>query len=121
MTSLTATVPPGELSHALAVRRRFEAHWPTIQSRLAGVYGQDLRWTDFITRLRQSVLAAAAARPVVLQALDAEREARPEWLSASGQTTYTFYVDRFAGDLNGVRQRLDYLTELGVRWLHPLP
>jgi amylosucrase len=121
MTSVTATALPDDLSHDLAVTRRFEAHWPTIQSLLAGVYGQDPRWTGFISRLRQSVLAAATARPAVLQPLDAEREARPDWLAAPGQTTYTFYVDRFAGDLNGVRQRLDYLTDLGVRWLHPLP
>lgn len=121
MTSQTATVSPGPAVHDLAVARRFETFWPTVEAKLARVYGQDQRWPDFIARLRQSVLDAAKARPLALQALDADREASPGWLSAPGQTTYSFYVDRFAGDLNGVRRKLDYLTELGVRWLHPLP
>uniref|UniRef100_UPI000FB70E49 alpha-amylase family glycosyl hydrolase n=1 Tax=Escherichia coli TaxID=562 RepID=UPI000FB70E49 len=34
---------------------------------------------------------------------------------------YSFYVDRFAGTLAGLRQRLPWLEALGIRLLHPLP
>jgi hypothetical protein len=34
---------------------------------------------------------------------------------------YVGYTDRFAGTLTGVRQHLDYLTELGVTYLHLMP
>ena len=34
---------------------------------------------------------------------------------------YVCYVDRFAGDLRGLRNRLDYLEELGVTYLHLMP
>ena len=34
---------------------------------------------------------------------------------------YVAYADRFAGTLRGVRDRLDYLAELGVTYLHLMP
>ena len=34
---------------------------------------------------------------------------------------YVAYVDRFAGTLRGVRERLPYLRELGVSYLHLMP
>ncbi|WP_419317357.1 alpha-amylase family glycosyl hydrolase [Caulobacter sp. ErkDOM-E] len=121
MSSPLASGLSGNLAYAQAVDRRFATHWQTIEVKLAEVYGKDPRWSGFIRKLKTSVLEAAQARPESLRALDAERETQPDWLSAPGQTTYSFYVDRFAGDLVGVRGHLDYLTDLGVRWLHPLP
>ncbi|MDR7231992.1 amylosucrase [Caulobacter sp. BE264] len=114
----TATTPT---SHSDAVQARFAALWPIIEARFTKVYGQDARSPAVLERLQKRLLDAAHSRPEPLRALDAARAADPTWLHASGQSTYTFYVDRFAGDLNGVRGKLDYLSELGVRWLHPLP
>lgn len=108
-------------SHEDAVQARFATLWPVVAARFANVYGADARATTVLERLQVSLLQAARARPDALRALDASREADPSWLHAPGQSTYTFYVDRFAGDLNGVRGKLDYLSELGVTWLHPLP
>jgi amylosucrase len=34
---------------------------------------------------------------------------------------YCSYVDRFGGTLRGVAERIPYLQELGVRYLHLLP
>ena len=85
------------------------------------LYGEDPRWATFIAALKNRVWAAAIARPPALRDLDARRAASQDWLNAAGQGAYTFYVDRFAGDLPGVRERLDYLDDLGERWLHPLP
>lgn len=108
-------------SHGEAVQARFAALWPIVEARFEKVYGADPRGPAVLERLRRSLVEAAHARPEPLRALDAARAADPAWLHAPGQTAYTFYVDRFAGDLNGLRGKLDYLTELGVRWLHPLP
>jgi amylosucrase len=114
----TASLPT---SHDEAVQARFAALWPIVEARFEKVYGSDPRGPAVLERLRKSLLEAAHARPEPLRALDAARAADPAWLHAPGQSAYTFYVDRFAGDLNGLRGKLDYLTELGVRWLHPLP
>ena len=114
----TASIPT---AHDDDVQARFAALWPIVEARFAKVYGADARGLAVLERIKATVRAAAHARPEPLRALDAARAADPAWLHAPGQTAYTFYVDRFADDLNGVRNKLDYLSELGVRWLHPLP
>lgn len=121
MTPTGTSVSSAPDPHEKNVGRRFLTHWPRLKARLTEVYGDDPRWLDFITALEDQVWTAAIARPPALRDLDARREASPGWLNAPGQGVYTFYVDRFAGDLPGVRERLDYLDDLGVRWLHPLP
>jgi len=107
--------------HEDAVQRRFAALWPVVETRFQRLYGDDSRAPAVLKALRDRLLDAARLRPEPLRALDLAREADPAWLQTSGQTTYTFYVDRFAGDLAGLRGKLGYLSDLGVRWLHPLP
>ena len=34
---------------------------------------------------------------------------------------YTAYVDQFAGNLQGITEKIDYLKSLGVTYLHLLP
>jgi len=64
---------------------------------------------------------AKRERSADLQALDRACVADPGWTERSGETVYACYVDRFAGTLDGVIGKLDYLQDLGIRWLHPLP
>ncbi|MFA5963465.1 MAG: alpha-amylase family glycosyl hydrolase [Sphingomonas sp.] len=64
---------------------------------------------------------AATERSGALKSLDQARRAQPDWTSQSGETVYACYVDRFAGTLDGVIDKLGYLQDLGIRWLHPLP
>lgn len=90
-----------------------------LRARLAALYGEDI--DGLLAEATDRLVAAANARSDRLKALDAQRRLDPDWIGRSGETVYTFYVDRFAGDLNGLIDRLDYLQDLGVRWLHPLP
>jgi amylosucrase len=90
-----------------------------LRARLGDLYGGDVE--GLMSRVVGRISAAADVRSEALKAIDAERRQDPQWVGQSGQTVYTFYVDRFAGDLSGLIERLDYLQDLGVRWLHPLP
>jgi amylosucrase len=117
MPAATLTRPEREQ----ALQRRCSTLWPIIETRFARIYGDDPRAPAVLKQLKERLLEAARARSEPLRALDAAREADPDWLLAPGQSAYTFYVDRFAGDLKGLRGKLDYFSELGVRWLHPLP
>lgn len=74
-----------------------------------------------IERVRTLLDRAVAERSTALKAVDGARQAHPDWAARSGETVYTCYVDRFAGTLDGVVGKLDYLQSLGIRWLHPLP
>ena len=63
----------------------------------------------------------AAARAHPLRTLDHEREITPDWLQREQAVGYVTYVDRFAGTLSGLRERLPYLRELGISYLHLMP
>ena len=50
-----------------------------------------------------------------------ERTLRPDWFQDSRMLGYAAYTDRFASTLSGVRDKLDYLDDLGVTYLHLMP
>lgn len=56
-----------------------------------------------------------------LKRLDLARTLRPDWFSDPTMVGYVLYVDRFADTLAGVEAHLDYLEDLGVRYVHLMP
>lgn len=60
-------------------------------------------------------------RNASLKALDAEREADPEWYKKNDMLGMMFYIDNFAGNLQGVRSKIGYLEETGVNYIHLMP
>jgi amylosucrase len=65
--------------------------------------------------------AAYAVRPDDLHRLDLRRSLAPDWFQQPTALGYAAYADRFAGDLAGVAEHLDHLTDLGVTYLHLMP
>ena len=60
-------------------------------------------------------------RSAELRLLDLRRHADPQWFQHPQMLGYATYTDLFAGDLMGVADKVDYLAELGVTYLHLLP
>src|ERR1700754_4673110 len=100
---------------------RFERFFTELRDPLFALYGEDARFGAAWERLLRAVAATAAERPRELRMLDHERELTPDWLQREQAVGYVTYVDRFAGTLSGVRERLPYLRELGVTYLHLMP
>ena len=104
-----------------AYLQRLERHFPRLFECLHPLYGQHY---DFFYHL-ESMLAAATEmwlnRPAELKALDALREVDPQWYQSHRMVGAMCYVDLFAGNLEGLRARIPYLTELGVNYLHLMP
>src|SRR3954468_6792054 len=100
---------------------RFERWFGELRAPLVAVYGADARFPTAWTALLEAIAGAAAARPDDLRALDHEREITSDWLHREQVVGYVAYADRFGGTLRGVRERLDYLRELGVGYLHLMP
>lgn len=99
---------------------RLRRWWPDVVSGLRDVYARDT--ADAAAAALEDVARAAhAARSPELRALDYERLLRPDRLASEAMVGYAAYADRFAGSLAGVAQRLDYLRELGVTYLHLMP
>ena len=60
-------------------------------------------------------------RKKALRDQDARREADPGWYRRRDLLGMMLYVDAFAGNLRGVKDRLPYLEECGVNYLHLMP
>jgi len=86
---------------------------------LSQVYGADSE--KLAVELVLDALDKAAERPPALRLLDRRREIDPAWFQRSRMIGYVCYADRFAGSLQGIREHLDYLAELGVTYLHLMP
>src|SRR5215210_4630561 len=88
---------------------------------LRTLYGDDPRLEPALQGLLEAMARTSAERTPALKALDHEREITPDWLQREQALGYVAYADRFAGTLTGVRERLPYLRELGVSYLHLMP
>jgi amylosucrase len=104
-----------------AFHTRVERFFTELRDPLVGLYGDDPRFPPQWQALLRSIAGAAAARAPELRVLDHEREITQDWLQREQALGYVAYVDRFAGDLAGVRERLPYLRELGVTYLYLMP
>lgn len=101
--------------------KRLGRQFPAIFKLLYALYGTDY---DFFYHLEQ-ILAAAVemfkARPSDLKQLDTDREDDPYWYMSERTIGAVLYVDLFAGNLQGVHNRIPYLKELGITYLHLMP
>jgi amylosucrase len=104
-----------------AFRNRLERFFTELRDPLLAIYGDDERFPAQFDALLDAIAHTAAERTPELRMLDHEREITPDWLQREQALGYVTYVDRFGGTLAGVRERLPYLTELGVTYLHLMP
>jgi amylosucrase len=102
-------------------RRRLEKQFPRLIGLLHDLYGER---DDFAAHVEHMILVAAemyVARPTVMKKSDVEREADRSWFQRETVVGAVFYVDLFAGDFGGVREKIPYLQELGITYLHLMP
>jgi amylosucrase len=113
-----ATLAPEDWT---AFEERLRAKWEQLFDLLIQLYGDQY---DLLYHLEQLVAAAARswlARPAWLKQLDGERLADPHWYQDQRMVGGVLYVDRFSGTLAGLRERIPYLRELGLTYLHLMP
>ena len=91
--------------------------WPMLER----LYGDRPDYDAFCAELEAALREGWAARPADLKRLDLMRDLEPDWFQRSGMAGYVFYIDRFAGTLAGVHDRLDYLRDLGISYVHLMP
>lgn len=100
---------------------RLKTHFETLFRILHHLYGNQY---DFFYHLETGLLTMARAwidRPEALKTLDREREADPDWFHNHQMLGGVCYVDRFAGNLAGIRKKIPYFKELGLTYLHLMP
>ena len=82
-----------------------------------GLYHDERAYVYFVEMLRRSY----DARPDELRELDDRRVENPGWYTGNDMLGMLMYVDAFAGTLEGVREKLGYIQECGVNYLHLMP
>ncbi|PJF08608.1 amylosucrase [Pseudorhodobacter sp. MZDSW-24AT] len=102
---------------ALRLDRSAPDLWPMLDA----LYGRDPAYDAFRGALLKVLKKAWAARPADLKRLDLKRDLEPDWFQRPDMAGYVFYIDRFAGTLRGVLDKLDYLTDLGISYVHFMP
>jgi amylosucrase len=85
---------------------------------LNAVYGRAPGYEELLERVVVTLAEQHTARPEALRLLDIERDLTPDWFQRENMVGYVFYVGRFASDLLGVLDHLDYLEEIGVTYVH---
>ena len=88
---------------------------------LEELYGADPRYASVRDELLMALLEAQRERPQELRLLDLTRDLEPDWFQRPEMVGYVFYLDRFNRNLPGVLEKLDYLEELGVTYVHVMP
>lgn len=100
---------------------RFDEHWLRFFSLLYRLYGG---YYDFFYYLENITLTAVDCwleRPAELSQLDVRRENDPGWYLSERMVGGSLYVDLFAGDLNRLREKIPYVKDLGLTYLHLMP
>ncbi len=70
---------------------------------------------------REMLARMYAERGAALKKLDRARLDDPAWYKSRALVGMLMYVSAFAGNLKGVRKKLDYITDCGVNYLHLMP
>ena len=98
--------------------QRFARHEEELKWLFMETYrGDEGAWeyfTEMLYRMWQE-------RTPALRRLDRERAAQPDWYKGHNLTGMLLYVQSFAGTLQGVRRKLDYIQDCGVNYLHLMP
>ena len=99
-------------------RERFSRHEEELKWLFMELYHGDEEaygaFADMLWRMYE-------ARPAGMRAIDEQRLADPAWYKSRDLLGMLMYVSAFAGNLEGVRSRLDYIEECGVNYLHLMP
>ena len=99
---------------------RLDRWWRDLDDALTAVYGPE-RAPDLERRLVRIAATAFGERDPEMHRLDLQRTLDPAWFQDESMLGYACYTERFAGDLAALIDKIDYLRELGITYLHLMP
>ncbi|WP_137657687.1 alpha-amylase family protein [Bifidobacterium moukalabense] len=100
-----------------AFANRLAQHDEELEELFTSLYGD----AEALESLRELMNEAHAARPADLKRLDTKRVADPEWYKRGNMFGMTMYTDLFAGNLKNLAEKVPYLKEQKLTYLHLMP
>jgi amylosucrase len=104
-------------AESAALLSRFDRWVGDLYDGIATVYAVD----ETLPKVIDVIANIYKSRSAELRARDNARILNPDWFQREDAIGYVAYTDLFAGDLNGVRKKIDYLKDLGISYLHLMP
>jgi len=100
---------------------RFFTHIDAIEELFNYIYGDHPNRNQNFDALLTALIQHYQTRSATLLKKDAAKEKKGNWFLSNQITGMSLYVDRFAGSLQGLAEKLGYFDELGVNFLHLMP
>ena len=100
---------------------RLMANLVAISDLYQQLYGQVADGRSQFADLVQLLIRAYKERGEDLRGRDEGKASEGHWFLSSKIAGMSLYVDRFAGNLKGLKNKLPYFDELGVNFLHLMP
>lgn len=98
-------------------RRRFDRHFEELKWLYTELYDNSDMFAELCDNLEQFY----AERNKTLKASDLAREEKADWYKQNDMMGMMFYIDNFAGNMKGVKSKLNYIEDCGVNYIHLMP
>ena len=98
-------------------KRRMQSHGQELYEKYMSLYHDDRSYEELYLSMEQFY----QNRSEELKELDLKREQNPDWFRDRNMLGMTMYPQLFAGNLKGLIDKLDYLSEQNITYLHLMP
>ena len=98
-------------------QKRLKAHHDELRWLYMELYDNSAMFAE----LCENMYRFSLDRAPEFRKLDNQREQDPEWFRRNDMLGMMLYIDNFAGNLKGVREKLDYLKSCNVNCIHLMP
>ena len=99
----------------------FFVHIDEIEFLFNQIYGGHSKRNEAFDALLSALILFYQQRPAIFKKKDTTKAKKQNWFLSNEITGMSLYVDRFAGNLKGLQEKLPYFKELGVNFLHLMP
>ena len=100
---------------------RLEAQFEGLSRRFHQLYGHLPDAQEQLNQLLAEAFNAWESRAEALRERDRRRPPANLWFESQEQVGAVAYVDRWAGSFRAIEERIPYLKELGITYLHLMP
>ncbi len=98
-------------------QKRLERHFDELKWLYMELYGNDAMFQE----LCRNMELFFTDREMDLKEQDLKRETHGDWYKKNDMLGMMFYIDNFAGNMEGVMKKLDYILACNVNYLHLMP
>ncbi|MDE7207856.1 MAG: amylosucrase, partial [Lachnospiraceae bacterium] len=114
---MAITVKNKGVSEPQTYKERFARHFDELRWLYMELYDNSSMFAELCDNMERFY----AERSAALKRLDKKRETDKDWYRQNDMLGMMFYIDNFAGDLNGVQAKLDYIETCKVNYIHLMP